>query len=81
MALREILRTGDMGKVAIIESLLSSENILHHFADRTFKPYGSPGFEARLLIAEEDFERALEMLIEAGFKTDIFPMRKTTVPK
>lgn len=75
MALKEILRTDEMGKVAVIESLLTAENITHLIADRNVKAYGGAGLQVRVLIESDDFERAVEILTEAGFKSKIYPQK------
>lgn len=80
MALKEILRTDDMGTIAVIESLLTAEKILHLIADRNVEAFGGSGLQIRVLIESSDFERATEILMEAGFKSDIYPLQKTPAP-
>lgn len=80
MALKEILRTDEMGKVAVIESLLMAEKIIYLIADRNVEAFGGSGLQARVLIELDDFERAAEILIEAGFKSEIYPMKKSFSP-
>jgi|GEM_PF-4375923 len=75
MALREILRTDEIGKVAVIESLLLAENITHLIADRNVQAYGGTGLQVRVLIESDDFDKAVEILTEAGFKSEIYPLK------
>lgn len=63
----ELVRTNNVGVIAAIEALLSGEDIPYQVADRTMSALeGSIGaIQMRVLVLDEDEERARELLTEA----------------
>lgn len=74
------MRIDDAGKVAFIESILSAEEIHYLIADVDAESSFSAGFPARVLVHTDEFDRALELLISAGFEHEIYPMKKPADP-
>lgn len=63
----ELVRTNNVGVVAVIESLLSGAEIRYHVADRNISVIeGSIGaFPMRVLVPDEVEDEARDLLVEA----------------
>ena len=63
----ELVRTNNVGVIAAVEALLSGEDIPYQVADRTMSALeGSIGaIQMRVLVLDDDEERARELLSEA----------------
>ncbi len=63
----ELVRTNNVGIIAVVESLLTGADIPYHVADRNISLLeGSIGaFQMRVLVSAEDEEEARELLTEA----------------
>ena len=63
----ELVRTNNVGVIAAVEALLSGEDIPYQVADRTMSALeGSIGaIQMRILVLDDDEERARELLSEA----------------
>ncbi len=72
----EIMRIEEVSTIAFIESLLMAEKIEYLIADRNYE--GGMGYSTavRILVNKHDYEHAEELLVDAGFKHQIFPMKK-----
>jgi hypothetical protein len=70
---RELVRTNDAVLLSAIEALLKSANIAHLVADRNMSVLeGSIGiFPRRILVAEDELEKARRLLTEAGFGSEL----------
>jgi len=80
MTLKEVMRTEDAGSISLIESVLAAEKIKYLIADHNVA-VGAVGVSSvRIMIFESDFERAKELLISAGFKKEIYPLKKVRAP-
>ena len=74
--MKEIMRIDDPGKQSFVESVLIAEQI-HYLVAGVEVEGGLPtGIPARLLVQEDDCDRAIELLNSAGLKHEIYPMRK-----
>jgi hypothetical protein len=72
-AVRELVRTNDAVVLSAIEALLKSANIAHLVADQNMSVLeGSIGiFPRRVLVDEDQLERARRLLREAGFGSEL----------
>ena len=73
--LRELVRTNDAVLISAIEALLKSAGIPHLLADQNMSVLeGSIGaFQRRILVGEDEFAEARELLAEAGFGNELRP--------
>ena len=73
--MRELVRTNDAVLITAIEALLKGADIKHLVADRNISVLeGSIGiFPRRILVDEDEFERARKLLQEAGFADELRP--------
>ena len=73
--MREIVRTNDPVLVSAIDALLKGDNIPHVVLDGNMSVLeGSIGiFPRRILVAEEEFDAARQLLEEAGFADELRP--------
>ena len=71
--MKELLRTNDLVVISAIESLLKGVDIPVFVADQfTAAAEGSLGFlPRRVLVPDDAFEEARELLIEAGFGAEL----------
>lgn len=71
--MHELIRTNDAVLISAIEALLKSANIHCFVADQNMSVMeGSLGFlPRRLLVADDDKERAKRLLIDAGYGDDL----------
>jgi len=77
---KEVMRTEDVGSISFIESVLVAEKINYFIADYNFALGWVGVLPVRIMISESDFERAKELLISAGFKKEIYPLKKIQPP-
>lgn len=63
----ELVRTNNLGVIAVVEALLAGENLRYQVADRTMSTLeGSIGaIQMRVLVDDEDEQRARELLSSA----------------
>ena len=73
--MRELVRTNDAVLITAMEALLNGADIKHLVADRNISMLeGSIGiFPRRILVDEDAFERARNLLQEAGFADELRP--------
>jgi hypothetical protein len=73
--MRELVRTNDAVLITAIEALLNGADIKHLVVDRNMSVLeGSIGiFPRRILVAEEEFDAARQLLEEAGFADELRP--------
>ena len=73
--MRELVRTNDAVLITAIEALLNGADIKHLVVDRNMSVLeGSIGiFPRRILVAEEEFDVARQLLEEAGFADELRP--------
>ena len=73
--MRELVRTNDAVLITAIEALLNGAHIKHLVVDRNMSVLeGSIGiFPRRILVAEEEFDAARQLLEEAGFADELRP--------
>ncbi len=71
--MRELLRTNDAVLLSAVEALLNGAQIEHLVVDRNISVLeGSIGvFPRRVLVSEEQFEAARQLLEEAGFGKEL----------
>ena len=75
--MRELLRTNQVGLLAVIDGLLTEADIPHHIADRNISVLeGSIQlFQPRVLVPEEYEEAARELMVEADLGHWLRPER------
>ena len=73
--MRELVRTNDPVLITAIEALLNGADIGHMVVDQNMSVLeGSIGiFPRRILVDEEEIERARRLLEEAGFGNELRP--------
>ena len=73
--MRELVRTNDAVLISAIEALLKSANIVHMVVDQHMSVLeGSIGiFPKRIMVAEDEYENARELLAEAGYGNQLRP--------
>ena len=73
--MRELVRTNDAVLITAMEALLNGADIKHLVVDRNISVLeGSIGiFPRRILVDEDAFERARNLLQEAGFADELRP--------
>jgi len=73
--MRELVRTNDAVLISAIEALLKSANIVHMVVDQHMSVLeGSIGiFPKRIMVAEDEYEDARELLAEAGYGNQLRP--------
>jgi hypothetical protein len=73
--MRELVRTNDPVLITAIEALLNGADIGHMVVDQNMSVLeGSIGiFPRRILVEEEEIERARRLLEEAGFGNELRP--------
>ncbi len=73
--MRELVRTTDAVLISAIEALLKSADIGHMVADQNMSVLeGSIGiFPRRILVGEDEFASARQLLAEAGFGGELRP--------
>jgi len=71
--MRELVRTNDAVLITAMEALLNGADIKHLVVDRNISVLeGSIGiFPRRILVDEDEFERARKLLQEAGFADEL----------
>jgi putative signal transducing protein len=71
--MRELVRTNDAVLITAIEALLKSAQIEHMVVDRNMSVLeGSIGiFPRRILVGEDEFDAARQLLEEAGYGGEI----------
>lgn len=74
--MRELLRTTDILMVSYVRNLLGEAGIAHHVFDENFSILeGSIGIiPRRVMVAEEDMNRARTVLWEAGLEKELKEM-------
>jgi hypothetical protein len=72
---RELVRTNDAVMISAIEALLKSAHIGHMVVDQNMSVLeGSIGiFPRRILVGEDEFTTARQLLTEAGFAGELRP--------
>jgi Putative prokaryotic signal transducing protein len=73
--MRELVRTNDAVLISAIEALLKGAHISHVVADQNISVLeGSIGaFQRRVLVGEDQFAAARQLLVEAGFGNELRP--------
>jgi hypothetical protein len=73
--MRELVRTNDAVLITAIEALLNGARIKHMVVDRNMSVLeGSIGiFPRRILVDEEEFDAARQLLQEAGLAGELRP--------
>jgi Putative prokaryotic signal transducing protein len=73
--LRELVRTNDAVLITAIEALLNGADIGHMVVDQNISVLeGSIGiFPRRILVEEDQFAAARQLLAEAGFGSELRP--------
>jgi hypothetical protein len=73
--LRELVRTNDAVLITAIEALLNGADIAHMVVDQNISVLeGSIGiFPRRILVEEDQFAAARQLLAEAGFGSELRP--------
>lgn len=73
--MREIVRTNDTVLISAIEALLNVADITHMVVDQNMSVLeGSIGaFQRRILVAEDEFAKARQLLADAGFGKELRP--------
>lgn len=76
--MQELMRIDDAGKISFVESILIADEIKYAIADTL----GGAEFavQARILVHKDDFDRSVELLIDAGLKHDLYPLKKSEAP-
>ena len=71
--MRELVRTNDAVLISAIEALLKGADINHMVVDQNMSVLeGSIGiFPRRILVADDQFDTARQMLEDAGFANEI----------
>jgi hypothetical protein len=72
---RELIRTNDAVLISAIEALLNGADIEHMVADQNISVLeGSIGaFQRRILVTEDEFAAARQLLSDAGFGNELRP--------
>jgi Putative prokaryotic signal transducing protein len=73
--MRELIRTNDAVLISAVEALLKGAHINHMVVDQNISVLeGSIGaFQRRLLVAEDQFAAARQLLADAGFGNELRP--------
>ncbi len=73
--MKDLMRTNNPALISYVESLLKSMNIRYFVADQAISgAEGSIGaFPRRIQIAPEHFEKARELMIDAGLGDELRP--------
>jgi hypothetical protein len=73
--MRELVRTNDAVMISAIEALLKGADIAHMVVDQNMSVLeGSIGiFPRRILVGEDEFTAARELLEDAGFGNELRP--------
>jgi len=73
--MRELVRTNDAVLISAIEALLKGAAIDHVVADQNISVLeGSIGaFQRRILVGEDQFAAARQLLADAGFASELRP--------
>jgi len=73
--MRELVRTNDAVLISAIEALLKSAAISHLVVDQNISVLeGSIGaFQRRIMVGEDQFAAARQLLAEAGFSNELRP--------
>ena len=71
--MKDLLRTNNPALISFVESLLKGLDIRYFVADQAVSSAeGSIGmFPRRILVAPEHFDKARELLIDAGLKNEL----------
>jgi hypothetical protein len=72
---RELVRTNDAVLISAIEALLKGAHIVHMVVDQNMSVLeGSIGiFPRRILVSEDEFDNARQLLADAGFAHELRP--------
>lgn len=75
--MQEIVRTNDMVLISFIEALLRDAGIGHMVLDQSMSVMdGSLGIlQRRIVVAEDEVERARRLLVDAGIGHELRPPR------
>ena len=73
--MREIIRTNDAVLISAVEALLKGADIAHMVVDQNISVLeGSIGiFPRRILVGDDEFAAARQLLTEAGFASELRP--------
>ena len=73
--MRELVRTNDAVLISAIEALLNGARIAHMIVDQNMSVLeGSIGiFPRRILVGEDEFDAARQLLQDAGFGHELRP--------
>ena len=73
--MRELIRTNDAVLISAIEALLNGADIEHMVVDQNISVLeGSIGaFQRRILVTENEFAAARQLLSDAGFGNELRP--------
>lgn len=73
--MRELVRTNNIVLISAIEALLKGADIGHMVTDQNMSVLeGSIGaFQRRILVDEDEFSAARELLAEAGYANELRP--------
>lgn len=74
--MKDLIRTNDLALISYVEALLKGLDIRYFIADQAISSAeGSIGmFPKRILVAPEHFEKARELLIDAGLEHELRPL-------
>lgn len=74
--MKEILRTNNPALISFVEALLKELDLHYFVADQAVSAAeGSIGlFPKRILVREDHFDRARDLLIDAGLEAELRPL-------
>ena len=75
--MKDLIRTNNPALISYVEALLKQLDITYFIADQAISSAeGSIGmFPKRILVAPEHFEKARELLIDAGLERELRPLK------
>ncbi|MDV6329207.1 DUF2007 domain-containing protein [Asticcacaulis sp. 201] len=73
--MKDLIRTNNPALISFVESLLKSADLAYFIADQAISAAeGSIGmFPKRILVADEQFAKARDLLIDAGLEDELQP--------
>ncbi len=75
--MKDLIRTNNPALISFVEALLKGLNINYFVADQAISSAeGSIGmFPKRILVSPEHFEKARDLLIDAGLEAELRPLK------
>ena len=75
--MKDLIRTNNPALISFVESLLKELDITYFIADQAMSAAeGSIGmFPKRILVAPEHFEKARDLMIDAGLEKELRPLK------